>query len=80
MLGHTNPVSTQTPLTIPTVLVRFLNGMNQNGYVCSTITGMSMGYSATISANRLTPVWRMDTDTGRYYVNAITGAFSRTEE
>ena len=80
VLGNTNPVSTQDLLTIPTVLVRFLNGMSQHGYVCSAITGMSLGYSTTVSANRLTPVWGVKTDTGRYYVNAVTGAFGRVEE
>ena len=80
LLGRAAVVNSQSLLTIPTVLVRFLNGMNQNGYVCSMVTKMSLGYSTTISTNRLTPVWALDTDTGRYYVNAITGAFSRAEE
>ena len=80
LLGSATAVSSQSLLTVPTVLVRFLNGMNQNGYVCSMVTKMSLGYSTAISANRLTPVWALDTDTGRYYVNAITGAFSRAEE
>lgn len=80
LLGRAAVVNSQSLLTIPTVLVRFLNGMNQNGYVCSMVTKMSLGYSTTISTNRLTPVWALDTDTGRYYVNAITGAFSRAEK
>ena len=80
LLGHTTPVSTQSLLTLPTVLVRFLNGMSQNGYVCSAITGLALGYSTTVSTNRLTPVWGVDTDAGRYYVNAVTGGFSRADE
>lgn len=78
--GNTTVVNSQSLIAIPTVLVRFLNGMSQNGYVCSKITGISLGYSTAVSANRLTPVWALDTDAGRYYVNAITGAFSRAEE
>ena len=78
--GHTSTVSTQSALTVPTVLVRFLTGMTQNGYVCSTITAMTQGYSTALANNRLTPVWALETDTGRFYINAVTGAFSRAEE
>lgn len=78
--GHTTTVSTQPALTLPTVLVRFLTGMSENGYVCSAITSMTQGYSTALANNRLTPVWALETDTGRFYINAVTGAFSRAEE
>lgn len=71
------------PLDPPTVLLRFLAGMNDAGYVCSRIDGMTSGYLSSVSAARpvvqLSPVWRIDTDTGAYYVDALTGALSRVE-
>ena len=75
LLGGASPLTTEDPLTIPTILVRFLAGMRQNGCTCSAITGMTQGYSSTISSGRLTPVWAIETDTGEYYVNAVTGVF-----
>lgn len=70
-------------LDTPTVLLRFLAGMNDAGYVCSRIDGMTSGYLSSVSAARpvvqLSPVWRIDTDTGAYYVDALTGALSRAE-
>ena len=64
-----------------TVLVRFLAGMNESGYVCSRIDAMTAGYLSSVSAARpvvqLTPVWYITTDTGSYYLDALTGALTQ---
>lgn len=69
-------------LSTPTVLVRFLAGINEGGYVCSRIDAMDAGYlfaSNSTQQVQLMPVWRFVTDTGAYYVNAVTGEFSPLE-
>lgn len=71
--------SSSTLLSTPTILVQFLAGINEGGYVCSRIDAMASGYLASSSTTRqvhLTPVWRFITDTGTYYVNAVTGEFT----
>lgn len=71
--------SSQALLSTPTVLVRFLAGINQGGYVCSRIDSMTAGYlssGTTAQQVQLSPVWQLVTDTGVYYVDASTGAFS----
>lgn len=77
--GTASASSGKALLSTPTILVRFLAGINEGGYVCSRIDAMDSGYLLTGSTTRqvqLTPVWRFVTDTGTYYVNAITGEFS----
>ena len=66
-----------------TVLVRFLAGVTEGGFVCSRIDEMNAGYlivSGTTRPVELTPVWRITTDSGAYYVDAITGELSPTED
>ena len=71
------------PLDTPTLLLRFLAGMNEAGNVCSRIDDMTPGYLSSVSAARpvvqLTPVWRIATDTGVYYVDGLTGELSLAE-
>ena len=72
-----------TPLFAATVLVRFLAGVTEGGFVCSRIDEMNAGYlivSGTTRPVELTPVWRITTDSGAYYVDAITGELSPTED
>lgn len=69
-------------LSTSTVLVRFLAGVNAGGYVCSRIEDMTPGYLSSSTTTRqvqLTPVWRFTTDTGIYYVDALTGDFTPAE-
>ncbi len=65
-------------LSTPAILVRFLEGMNQGGYVCSRIDTMTPGYlsSGLTSSVQLTPVWQLTTDTGTYFIDALTGVFT----
>lgn len=74
--------SSEELLTATTALVRFLAGINEGGYVCSRIDEMTFGYlsgSTTTLQVQLTPVWRFITDTGTYYIDAVTGAFTPLE-
>lgn len=68
-------------LSTSSILIRFLAGLNDGGYVCSRITDMTPGYlSSGLSRSvQLTPVWRVTTDTGVYHVNALTGDFTSLE-
>ncbi len=80
--GTAAPASGKTLLSTPTILVRFLAGINEGGYVCSRIDAMDSGYLFTGNTTRqvqLTPVWRFVTDTGTYYVNAVSGEFTPLE-
>lgn len=73
--GTSTATGSQGLLSTPTVLMRFLAGVNEEGYICGRITSMEAGYltSGSTRSVQLTPVWRITTDTGDYYVDAITG-------
>ena len=80
--GSISASITKSLLSTPTILVRFLAGIKEGGYVCSRIDTMDGGYLLSSNTTRqvqLTPVWRFVTDTGTYYVNAVTGEFSPLE-
>lgn len=68
-------------MTTATALLRFLSGRNENGFICSQLTGIRAGYR--LSTGRpvdLTPVWYFTTDTQSDYVlDAATGALSRAD-
>ena len=71
------------PVTLPTVLIRFLSYTSEWGDVSSQITRIETGYDFSASltgTGRLTPVWRIDTETKSYEIDALTGAFTRTED
>ena len=80
LMGTPQPSSEKSEfLTVPTALLRFLNGITDLGDICSEITAMTPGYRLTVSADatRLIPVWYVTTDTGAYSLNALTGALER---
>ena len=63
-------------ISAPTVLMRFLTEVREHGTVCSEVRALELGYSMAASASgegSLTPYWRIVTDAGQYYVNAMTG-------
>lgn len=66
-------------ISVPTALLRVLNGVNDLGDLCNEITSMTPGYLLTVSADatRLIPMWYVTTDTGAYSLNALTGALER---
>ena len=66
------------PLSTAAVLVRFLAGINEGGYVCGRIDEMTAGYllDGATRPVELTPVWRLDTDSGVFYLDAFTGVLT----
>lgn len=63
-------------LSTATVLIRFLAGINDGAVrVCTEIQDMTPGYQANLSrpVTYLSPVWRITTDTGVYYMDGVTG-------
>lgn len=67
-------------LSLPTVLMRFLDKILDSGDVCSAILLVEPGYLITQSFTGtvgLQPVWHITTNTADYYVNGITGELSR---
>lgn len=81
LVGTATPSSEGEPLSVANTLIRFLAGINEGGYVCSSIDGMEPGYVLSSSARpaQLSPVWRITTDTGVYYVDAMSGDLSLEE-
>lgn len=67
-------------MDLPTILMRFLDITRTEGKVFQTITELEMGYiqAATVSgASQLTPVWKLVTDVGDFYVNGVTGTLEQ---
>lgn len=69
--GDTASVSAKT------ALVSFLNSQESLGWLCSSIQAVAQGYresdTPSVGVTKLIPVWRIDTDTGSFEVNGITG-------
>ena len=68
-------------LSLPTALMRFLDGVTATGDVCSAIRSMEAGYRVApqpLSGGvRLTAVWLVSSDTADYYLDGTTGALTR---
>lgn len=67
-------------LSLPTVLMHFLDDVLDSGDVCSSILTVEAGYLQSQSftnAISLQPVWYISTNTADYYVNGVTGDLSR---
>lgn len=76
----TADLAQSAPLSIATLLLRFRSGIIDSGDACSAIRSATQGYilsSSPAGKLRLTPVLRLETDTGAYLVDALTGALSR---
>lgn len=76
----TADASQGSPLSTATLLLRFRSGIIDSGDACSAIRSATQGYVlSTVSGGNpsLTPVLRLETDTGVYRIDALTGAFSR---
>lgn len=69
-------IGTDTSISCADALVAFLNSMEETGWVGSAITSIEQGYllaeSAGASTVQLIPVWRLDTDTGEFFIHGIT--------
>ena len=70
-------VSDSSCMSAADALVRFLSVRYELGWVGSAVTGLQQGYirseTAAAATVRLTPVWRLETDTGSYQINGMTG-------
>lgn len=83
LYGAPVPDNSRTTISPATALIHFYNGLNQMGGVCSSIDTIEPGYLATTGLNRLmslTPVWRIQTDTGTYQLDLISGSLERVTE
>lgn len=68
--------SERSAVDVPTVLMRFLELVLDGGHICSSLNELDLCYNMRSNAageGELIPVWRIATDTGEYYINAITG-------
>ena len=75
-LGESSSERLEEIIDVPTVLVRFIELTQQQGHVCSMLEELELCYlySGTASGGgSLSPVWQLRTDTGYFYINAITG-------
>lgn len=59
-----------------TVTMRFAEVVEQEGYVCSELRDVDVGYLMYVTVSgesTLTPLWHFATDTSDIYINALTG-------
>lgn len=80
LLGETQRAE-GTPITVATALMRLYNGLNDLGDVYSTIQTITPAYLLSTEGGgsvRLTPVWQVETDTGIYRLDTLTGVLTRT--
>ena len=67
-------------ISLPTVLMGFLDEVLRSGDVCSAILSVEPGYRLSQSfsgAVQLMPVWYISTNTADYYADGITGELTR---
>ncbi len=77
--GQAAPAEGEEPLSTASVLVRFLAGIHDGvASVCNEIRELTPGYQANLSrpVTYLSPVWRIVTDTGVYYMDGVTGTIT----
>ena len=63
-------------IDVPTVLMRFVALLREQNRVCSSLDALELCYHMSVNAageGELVPVWRIVTDTGEFYINAVTG-------
>ncbi len=80
LVGRPEADGSRQPVTVPTALFDFYNGLKTLGDVCSRIDGVIQGYVSTAALSGpigLTPVWRITTDTGAYQLDLLSGELSR---
>ncbi len=78
ILGETPVRSGDTPLSTSTLLLNFLNEVKAGGDLCTEITALDYGYRFSGSyGSTLTPVLRISTNIGDYFVNASVASVNR---
>ena len=70
-------VGKETCIPCTDALVAFLNARGETGWVGARILSVEQGYlladTASATILRFTPAWRLETDTGAFYVSGLTG-------
>ena len=63
-----------------TLLADFVRETDRLGVRCRELRSVTEGYACTAQSGRviLTPIWIMDTDAGKYYLDCSEGSLSRT--
>ena len=82
LMGAPEPEAGAEPLDVATILLRFLSGVQDGGYVCSEIVDMTAGYEVTLSSTgsaNLEPVWLITTNTVPFYVDGTDGTVRQAE-
>ena len=76
-VGTLTRVSETACISAADALVSFLSARYDLGWVGSEIVAMEQGYlrseTAAAAAVHITPVWRLTTDTGTFYINGVSG-------
>ena len=76
LLDNVTQGQQESTIDEPTVLMRFLELVLKGGRVCSSLDELELCYTMRSNAageGELIPVWRIATDTGEFYINAVTG-------
>ena len=63
-------------MSCSTALINFLGNIQENGYECKNIYSIEAGYLISVPVSgeaTLTPAWKIETDTGNYCINAVSG-------
>lgn len=80
LVGTPTVIEGWEPVTVATAIFDFYNGFTEMGDVCSRVDAIHLGYVTGTELSGpavLTPVWRVDTDTGRYQLDTMTGRLTR---
>ena len=76
-------VGDEPSISAEDALVRLLSSRNQLGWVGKSVYTIRQGYIRTETAStsivRFTPVWLVETDTGYFQINGITGEVTSTK-
>ena len=75
LVGEPQSGGVERTYTVATMLMRFMDYVISNGRVCNEIDAFDPGYILESQSEpaRLVPAWRVETDQGDYYWNAVTG-------
>ena len=80
LMGVPTVIEGWEPVTVATAIFDFYNGLTGLGDVCSRVDAIQQGYVSSVETSgpvTLIPVWRVDTDTGRYQLDTMTGQLTR---
>ena len=76
-------VGDQAGLSAADALMAFLDARFELGWLGSAVLGMEQGYLQSVTASaamvHLTPVWRLRTDTGDFWIDGMTGVVTGVE-